>query len=311
MNAEVFGEWLRRRGHRVIEACGSFWFEQAHRVFQAFPYHWLIHPEEYALQEMLRHYGMITARYSTPLEAPYGLRSYHAIYEAPEYNLEMLSKWTRKNVRRGLSQCRIEPITFERLATEGWKLQSDTLARQGRYGAITRPIWEKLTRSAATLPGFEAWGALVGQELAAAVIVFPMVDAYYLLYQSSRTDLLSARPNNALCYVLTHDLLSRPGARMILYGLHSLDAPASVDEFKFRMGYSPKPVRQRAVFHPAAAPLINRFSHTLLRAVSGILPYSPLLAKAEGMMRFYIQGKLTLAQQPIPGIRVEGHERTD
>jgi len=67
VNAEIFGEWLRRRGHRVIEACGSFWFEQAHRVFQAFPYHWLIHPEEHALQEMLRHYGMITARYARAL----------------------------------------------------------------------------------------------------------------------------------------------------------------------------------------------------------------------------------------------------
>jgi hypothetical protein len=95
-------------------------------------------------------------------------------------------------------------------------------------------------------------------------------------------------------------LLSRSSVNMIFYGLHSLDAPPSVDEFKFRMGYSARPVRQRVVFHPALRPLFNPASHTLLAWILHLNPGSPSIAKAEGMLRFYLNGKRPLEQQDWP-----------
>jgi len=82
--------------------------------------------------------------------------------------------------------------------------------------------------------------------------------------------------------------------------LHSLDAPASVDEFKFRMGYTAKPVRQQVVFHPWLAPVFNRASHAVVKQLLHRYPDHPTLAKAEGMLRFYLEGKRPLNEQNWP-----------
>ncbi len=86
----------------------------------------------------------------------------------------------------------------------------------------------------------------------------------------------------------------------ILYGLHSLDAPSSVDEFKFRMGYTPQPVRQRVVFHPWLRPLINRATLATLNRLNRSFPGHATLAKAEGMVRFYLEGLKPLQDQQWP-----------
>src|SRR5512139_3510764 len=117
-----------------------------------------------------------------------------------------------------------------------------------------------------------------------------MDDCCYMLYQQCLRRYLADHVNNALSYTVTYELMKRPPTRTILYGLHSLDAPSSVDEFKFRMGYIAKPVRQRVVFHPALQPLANPSSHSLMRKARQLLPGNPTLAKAEGMLRFYLQG---------------------
>ena len=66
------------------------------------------------------------------------------------------------------------------------------------------------------------------------------------------------------------------------------------------MGYSAKPVRQRVVFNPYLQPLVNPLLHACLRAGRKLLPGSPVLSKTEGMLRFYLQGKLPLAEQVKP-----------
>jgi hypothetical protein len=117
-----------------------------------------------------------------------------------------------------------------------------------------------------------------------------------MLYQQCLRKYLSDHVNNALSFVVTQTMLSRPGVKSILYGLHSLDAPASVDEFKFRMGYTAKPVRQRVVFHPCLKPIFNHYSHAAVQRLLAWRPGDPILAKAEGMMRFYLERRRALAQ---------------
>jgi hypothetical protein len=121
-----------------------------------------------------------------------------------------------------------------------------------------------------------------------------------MLYQQCHRDYLRDHVNNALSFSVTKTMIERSEINSILYGLHSLDAPSSIDEFKFRMGYSAKPVRQRVVFHPTLLPFFNSTSHAL---VKGILRWSPgnvTLAKAEGMLRFYRQGNIPLNEQNWP-----------
>lgn len=297
MNADVFAEWLRRQSFRVIRTESSYWYDSGPRVYQAFPYHHLITPNEDEITAFLRRDKAIGLRYSTPVESPVGALSYHAIYAQSSYNLDILSKWSRKNVRRGLKNCRVEPVSFKFLAEEGWNLQSDTLKRQGRNLRLSKAIWEERMLAAGDLPGFEAWGAFVGDHLGASVITFQLDEWVYMLYQQCHRNYLQEHVNNALSFVVTQTVLERPAVTTILYGLHSLDAPPSVDEFKFRMGYVAKPVRQRVVFHPWIAPFFNRLTHSAIKRVQAWQPNRPTLAKIEGLVRFYLNGKLPLEQQ--------------
>jgi hypothetical protein len=300
MNADFFAQWFRRQGFQVTRTASSYWVNQGRRVYQAFPYHWLIQPEIQEIREFLRSRHALGLRYSTPLAGSEGCLSYHAVYEDESYDLEVLKKWARKNVRRGLRNCQVEPISFSRLAREGWALQVDTLKRQGRRVPMPFKTWERLCLAAADLPGFEAWGALVAGRLGASVISFKMEDCYYLLYQQCHSRYLNRHLNNALSFAVTQTLVQRQDHKSILYGLHSLDAPARVDEFKFRMGYAAKPVRQRVVFHPLLKALVNRASHALVRKFLKVAPGNPTLAKAEGLMRFYLEGRRPLKDQKPP-----------
>jgi hypothetical protein len=307
-STEVFATWLSRQGHRIGRTASSYWHSQGSGVYQAFPYHWVLAISDAELHSFLRRVRGVGLRYSTPVDASLGQISYHAVLETGEYELDTLGKWARKNTRRGLKHCDVAPISFQRLADEGWALQQDTLARQGRGLVVSAESWQRRCHAAADLPGFEAWGAIVAGRLAASVITFQMDDCAYMLYQQCHRDFLADHVNNALSFVVTKTMIERPQIKSILYGLHSLDAPASVDEFKFRMGYTARPVRQRVVFHPWLAPAFNRVSYAAVQRLARWLPDSPTLAKTEGMLRFYLAGRRPLAQQPWPAALLDVQE---
>jgi hypothetical protein len=300
---EMFGESLRRQGHQVFRTASSYWYNQGPRVFQAFPYHWLIRPTERELLDLLIQNKAICLRYSTPVHAPLGRLSYHVVYDKRSYELDGLRNVARRAVRKGLRNCSVEPISFKRLADEGWELQLDTWERQQRDPEFSHNAWRTRCLAAADLPGFEAWGALVEGRLAASLTTFQMEDCCYILSQQSHRDYLRARVNNALSFVVVHTMTNRPSIRSTFYSLHSIDAPMTVDAFKFKMGFAAKPVRQRVVFNPWISPLVNRLSHDLLNRLRRLLrPRSYTLAKAEGMMRFFLEGKRPLIQQRLPGV---------
>ncbi len=290
MNAEVFAEWLRRQGQQVIRTASTYWHSDGLRVYQAFPYHSLIQPSEEELAEMFFAHGAIVLRYSAPAESAIGLMSYHAVHDHPSYDLNSLGPWARKNVRRGLKNCVVEPISVQRFVEEGRALRSDTLDRQGRRFRMSRETWKRRYSIVAELQGFEVWAALVQGKLGAFLLTFQMEEACYFLYQQCHRDYLREHVNNALTFVVTQTMIRRSGIRCIFYGTHSLDAPASVDEFKFRMGYRAKPIRQRVIFHPYLAPFVNRTSYGLLKRMAAWVPASRHLSKAEGMLRFYLDG---------------------
>jgi hypothetical protein len=295
----------------VTRSASTYWLEQGPRCYQAFPYHWLIHPAEGELTEFLRRHRALSARYSTSLEAPEGRMSYHIVLEKPDYGLDDLGKWARKNVRRGLKSCAVEPIGFDRLDSEGWGLHEDTLDRQGRSEALTREDWRAMCAAAADLPGFQAWGAMVEGRLAASVITFQLDECCYMLYQQCRREYLPAHVNNALSFTVTQAMAAREGTRSVLYSLHSLDASPTMDQFKLRMGYTAKPVRQRVVFHPWCAPLVGPVTYAILKKLAALRPSSRVLAKGEGMARFFLEGRQPLENQSIPAaLQSAGEEAT-
>ena len=291
MNAETYAEWLRRQGQRVIRTASSYWHSEGLGVFQAFPYHLLIRPSGAELGEIFYRHRAIALRFSAPADSQDGTQSYHATYTGADYGFGTLSAWARKNVRRGLRLSEIGPISFERYIDDGWALRIDTLARQGRQLKESRDDWRRRYSAAADLAGFEAWAAQVDGRLAATLVVFQMEDWYYMVYQQCHRDFLREHVNNALSFEVTQNLMRRPNIRGIFYGMRSLDAPPSVDEFKFRMGYEGTPIRERIAFHPYLSPFVNVLSHRLLQGLATLRPQNRRLAKAAGMVGLFLEGK--------------------
>ncbi len=226
--------------------------------------------------------------------------SYHVVLNDLDYNLEKLRTQARNGIRRGLEHCQVERISFQRLADEGWKLQQDTLDRQNRLDSMKQSEWQAICLSADNLPGFEAWAAIVDGVLAASILTCRIDDKGYVPYAQSLRDYLHLHVNNALFYTATRDILSRPGITGIFFSLHSLDAPESVNEFKFRMGFTAIPVRQRVVLHPILVPFANPLTYKAIFSRVQKNPQNPFSAKVEGMLRFYLQGKQSLPAQEWP-----------
>jgi hypothetical protein len=310
MDVKTFSEWLVRQGYQVYQTESSWWYTAGPRVLQAFPYGWLIQPSPRELRDLILRHNIMAVRYSTPLDAHEGMASYHVVLDDPAYGLEKLRSQARNGVRRGLANCQVERIPFARLAEEGWILQQDTLERQNRAKSMSQSEWQRICLSAADLPGFEAWGAIVAGELAATILTCRIDHICYVPYAQSLHKFLGQHVNNALFYTASRDMLAREGVSEIFFSLHSLDAPESVNEFKFRMSFTARPVRQRVVFHPLLRPLANRYSHELLDYFMKRDPANSSLAKAEGMLRFYLRGKVPLEQQPWPECLAEHGEKT-
>jgi hypothetical protein len=308
MNAENFAEWFRRQGHHVIHTASSYWYDAAPRVYQAFPYHWLIEPDDQELNELLIRNNAICLRYSCPIDAPIGKISYHIICEDRGYNLLPQPRKIRQAINKGLKFAPISIIPISRLATDGWELRKQTLSRQGRGKAETPKWWLNLCRSAQSLPGFEAWGAIHEGKLVSSFLAFRCEDCYTLLMQQSSTSYLQTGINNAIFFTVVNQALSYQGVSKIFIALQSLDAPASVDQFKFRMGFQAKPVRQRVVFNHRLSHILNPLTHGLLRGIVRAFPSYPAIAKMEGLLRFYLEGKKPLDKQVWPEIFIEQRE---
>lgn len=299
MNAEMFAEWMRRQGHKVYRTESSYWYEAGPRVLQAFPYHWLVKPKQEEIRKLMLRHKIVALRYSAPLDFPRGKVSYHIVLHLP-YELDALKSQTRNGVKRGLANFQIEQISFERLATEGWALQYDTLVRQDRLRSMNQYEWECLCRSAIGLEGFETWAATAGGQLAAALIICRIDNVFSVPYAMSRTNCLREHVNNALFYSVSRNMLNRTGIGGVFFTVQSLDAPADVDEFKFRMGFEYKAVRQHVDFHPILSPLVTPTVHTWTRKLLQHDPSNPFLAKAEGMLHFHVEGRRPLREQAWP-----------
>jgi hypothetical protein len=299
MNADVFAKWLINQGHKIYRTKTSYWYDAGPHVLQAFPYHWLITPDQEEIDALMIRRRILALRYSSPPDSPEGKLSYHILLNK-YYDLQTLGQKARNGVKRGLEHFNIEEITFERLANEGWILQKDTLVRQNRTQSMSQKQWECLCNSAKELPGFHAFGAVSGGELAGALIVCRINDIYSVPYAMSLSRSLKYHVNNALFFTTCCQLLKKENVNGIFLTVQSLDAPAQLDDFKLRMGFIPKMVRQNVIIHPYLRPLITPAVHSFNRRLLNRYPSNPFLAKTEGMLRFHLEGKKPVGEQNIP-----------
>lgn len=298
----VLVNWFSRQGYPIVRSESTYWCALGPRVYQAIPFHRTVEPGDDEIRKMLVRHAGIAVRFASSIGGAKGAPSYHVVCDNRDYDIAFLGRQSQQNIHKGLKHCECRRISFETLAGEGWALHHDTLVRQCRRDFMSVSDWRRMCAEAGKLPGFEAWGALVHGELAAAILLVKLGDWIVLLNQNSHSRFLPERVNHALVYSLTKEMMARTEIHAVFYTQQSLDAQPDVDEFKLRMGYTMVPVNQRVVFHPLLAPLVNLHAYRLLQRMHAICPKSPLLGKATGIVRLYLdrQEAKVSHRRPVP-----------
>jgi len=288
MQPEGYLEFLARQGHRIVKTESCYWFNAQPGFYFYFPYHRLITPGHEELKRLFKGEPCVSVRYFTPMDQ-IGKESFMIVCDDKNYDLTSVDAQTaRRQTRRGLENFEIRQIEFKQLATLGISLEHDTLVRQGRApDRHEERKWRLYCSAAEGLEGFEAWGAFTGKHLASFMVTYQMEDHYTILHQSSATEYLPLYPNNALVYYVTKLKLALTDVNAVSYGPQSLDAPPSLDTFKFRMGFQKRPMKQTIAFNPIVKPLINGFSLQCIKLLSASIPKSDVFRKLEGIIRFY------------------------
>ena len=288
VNSDGFAEFLSRQGHRIVKTESCFWYDARPGFYFYFPYHKLITPSAEELKQILWGRRCIGARYFTPMDHV-GKESFTIVCSDKNYDITSVdAHHARRQTRRGLENFNIRQIEFKDLAKIGISLNNDTLIRQGRDpSTYEEKKWQIYCSAADGLEGFEAWGAFSGDHLASFMVAFQMEDHFTILHHSSATEFLPSYPNNALVFYVTKLKLALPEVDTVSYGPQSLDAPESLEIFKFRMGFQKRPMKQTIVFNPLVRPFINELSHKAIQGLSAFRPESDVLRKLDGIIRLY------------------------
>jgi len=288
MQPETLSEYFKRQGYRIFKSESCYWYNVQPGFYFNIPYHRLISPSKEELNKILWGIPCIAVRYFAHTDC-IGKSSYMIVCSDKNYDITSVDpKYARRQTRRGLENFQIRQIDFKELAKHN-SINIDTLIRQGRkIGIWTNKRWKQYCLSADGLCGLEAWGAFHEDILVAFIVAYQMDDYYEILHHSSATQYLQLYPNNALVYYLTKLKLSTDEVNHVSYGPESLDAPASLETFKFRMGFQKQPMKQGIVFHPIIKPFINKFTYNLIQRFAARRS-EDFWRKLEGVLRFYME----------------------
>jgi hypothetical protein len=286
MNVESYREFLERMGHRVIESESGYWFNAGPRLYESIPPFALISPSEEEVRYLFQRHRMIGIKYYADVDNT-GKSSFLYVCEDPSYDLNSLGRQTRRKIRKGLKECQVRQIDFAYLYAHGMLANRDTLTRQKRSDpTFDNPAgWKRFCQAAKQVEGALAWGAFVGDQLAAYTMAFTINGYSICLYQMSRTEMMPLYVNHALTHIATKEMLSLPGIHCVSQGHETIRDLPGLDIYKVRMGYKKRPLRQVVKFHPLAKPvMLSSVSRLALHRLRRWLPHNDPLLCAEGII---------------------------
>jgi hypothetical protein len=211
------------------------------------------------------------------------------LYQCFEYRFAALPAPARRNVRRGLRELLIAPLTGTDLLAHGANAFCDTRRRAGLSDGTPDRFRRYFTRRIGCR--LETYlGAWKDGRLAAFVSILRVGDGIELGCFSIDA-LLRHRPNDALVHTVLLDYLAGRRCAHVSYGLSSIQTAsnaAGLHRFKRKFGFAAIPVHRAFVLHPLLRPLASRatlsLAHWTLLAVLRLWPRDAQLKKAEGAL---------------------------
>lgn len=284
---QEYANFLLKIGHKVSVLNNTYWYDSQPNVYQSFPFHYLIEPDNIDTSKIFCNGGFI-ARFPCPIEK--GRDSYRISITDTDYDLSSLNGKTRNQTRRGLENCELRELTTQEVLNNAMTLNTDTLERQGRtLSAKEKNYWETYYKEINSLNTASIWGAFVQNELASFLISVHMDGCENILIVRSKREMLKYYPNNAMIYQFVSTMIRKNNVNEVSIGLESIQSDMeSLDRFKMGMGFNKTPIGQRVVFRSPFSFLISGWrANMICKALPFLLPKGEKLNKIQGLLTWY------------------------
>jgi hypothetical protein len=271
--------------HIFQEAEGSFWRMHGRGVMMRKPTFHLVPPDADEVNHILWKGRAAVASYLRSVDEQHLANAYLYLCTDQTYTLDKLSPVMRRNVRRGLKELEISPLTLEQLLSHGLTAFCDNRRRNGLSDG-TPDVFRRRFTGFAKVPEQVFFGAWKGDQLAAFVTAIEVED-WAELGCFSMDAFLHCRPNDTLIYYTLHQYLVERRFRLVSYGLSSIQTDsnsAGLHNFKLKVGFQALPVHRAFVLHPLLRPFVNRFTFWGVNTLLRCRPGNPRLKKASGML---------------------------
>jgi len=285
---------LASRGTRILRTSeGSFWVGYETGAVMRSPKFHTAPPSRREIRELFwdsRAAALIT--YSLEPDDSHPANAWLYLCTDRSYSLDKLAPAVRRNVRRGLRELRIEPITPDRLLVHGVRAFCDTRRRVGLADGTP----EEFRRQFALRDRYSGQvflGAWKNDKLAAFLSIIE-VDDWAETGCFSMDALLNLRPNDALIFCALSQYLTERNFRTVSYGLSSVQADSNIiglHAFKTKLGFEARPVHRAFIFHPLLRPFANRLTLWSVNAALRIMPRDRHLKKVGGVLAFILANK--------------------
>ena len=157
--------------------------------------------------------------------------------DRPDYDVSILRKMPRYDVRKGLQHCDVRRLDGEWFAANGFSVYEAAFRHYGSTPRLSDRQFAAEFRRNAEYPGRETWGAFVEGTLVAWASCIVIDDAVILSSTKSDPLYYRNRPNNALVYVLTRHYLRERQLSYVMSGSRALLHETNVQTFDEKMGY--------------------------------------------------------------------------
>jgi hypothetical protein len=281
---------LEARGVRVCPgADGTYWIASADRIVRRLPTFHIGTPDPAEVDQVLRQTGSVVASYLAEPATDQSGNAWLYLCADSGYSMRTLGAPVQRNVRRGLRELAIAPLTRAELLAHGAQAFCDTRNRNGLDDGDPEGF-RKYFESRVDDRGRSYLGAWKDGQLAAFVHVLHIED-WIELGSFSSNAMLPYRPNDALMYTTLATYLSEHRCRIVSYGLSSIQAvsnAAGLHRFKLKLGFQAIRVHRAFILHPILRVVTNDLTLTAAHwTVNGVLrlrPRNRRLKKLGGML---------------------------
>ena len=187
------------------------------------------------VRQAIRETGALLARWNDAWDTAPG-EWWWLCADDPNYDVEKFpSSRGRRDVRAGLRRCEVQQVDIHWMANRGYEPYAAAMNRYGSQPKSRESFAAGIMEM--DMAGSEWWACLVDGEPASWAHLIVVENTAYLSGSKSDPKHYKARPNNAMCYVLTKKYLCNRGIKYITDGVRVLLHETQFQDFLEDMGY--------------------------------------------------------------------------